>query len=205
MSNFAVARQNMVDSQVRPSDVTDLRIIEAMLQVPREAFVPESLRTLAYLDLNLDVGKAGETGCFLIRPAVLAKMLQAAEISETDRVLVVGCATGYCAAVVSRLAGQVEATTGIVPAANSGSVRDDAANARFDVIVLHGATEIVPNHLYRRLSDGGRLVGVFGITYPQRAMIVTHSHADFGTRALFDATVPVLPGFERPPAFVFQQ
>jgi protein-L-isoaspartate(D-aspartate) O-methyltransferase len=196
MSDFAAARQKMVDGQVRPSDVTDLRIIEAMLQVPREAFVPERLRALAYLDLNLDLGEARAVGCFLIKPAVLAKMLQAAEISETDRVLVVGSATGYCAAVVSKLAGRVQAIK---------STNSDAADGLYDVIVLDGATEIVPNQLYRRLADGGRLVGVFGITYPQRAMIVTHSHGDFGTRALFDATVPVLPGLERPRAFVFQQ
>jgi protein-L-isoaspartate(D-aspartate) O-methyltransferase len=207
MSNFVAARQKMVDSQVRPSDVTDLRIIDAMLQVPREAFVPETLRALAYLDLNLDVGEAGAGGRFLIKPAVLAKMLQAAEIGETDRVLVVGCATGYCAAVVTRLAGQVNATkSDSSSSGDSGSAAGgDAANELYDVIVLDGATEIVPAHLYRQLTDGGRLVGVFGITYPQRAMIVTHSNADFGTRALFDATVPVLPGLERLPAFVFQE
>jgi protein-L-isoaspartate(D-aspartate) O-methyltransferase len=71
------------------------------------------------------------------------------------------------------------------------------------VIVLAGATEIVPDRLYRQLRDAGRLVGVFAMSRPPRAMIVTHSHADFGDRALFDAAVPVLPGLERPPAFVF--
>ena len=79
----------------------------------------------------------------------------------------------------------------------------DAANAPYDVIVLNGATEVTPDQLYRQLKDGGRLVGVFAMAQPQRAMIVTHSHADFGTRALFDAAVPVLPGLGRVPAFVF--
>jgi protein-L-isoaspartate(D-aspartate) O-methyltransferase len=79
----------------------------------------------------------------------------------------------------------------------------EAANAPYDVIVLNGATEVTPDRLYRQLKDGGRLVGVFATTQPQRAMIVTHSHADFGTRALFDAAVPVLPGLGRVPAFVF--
>ncbi|HMH71793.1 MAG TPA: protein-L-isoaspartate O-methyltransferase, partial [Bradyrhizobium sp.] len=69
--------------------------------------------------------------------------------------------------------------------------------------VLNGATEVTPDRLYRQLKDGGRLVGVFATTQPQRAMIVTQSHADFGTRALFDAAVPVLPGLGRVPAFVF--
>src|SRR4051794_18946630 len=107
MSGFSTARQKMVDGQVRPSDVTDVRIIDAMLAVPREAFVPENKRALAYLDLDLDVGEAGAAGRFLIKPAVLAKMLQAAEISETDHVLVVGCATGYTAAVIAKFARKV--------------------------------------------------------------------------------------------------
>jgi protein-L-isoaspartate(D-aspartate) O-methyltransferase len=79
----------------------------------------------------------------------------------------------------------------------------DMAQAPFDVIILNGATEITPDRLYRQLKDGGRLVGVFATTQPPRATIVTHSHDDFGHRALFDATVPVLPGLERLPAFVF--
>ena len=110
MSGFATARQKMVDGQVRPSDVTDIRILDAMLAVPREAFVPENKQALAYLDLDLDVSEGGSTRRFLIQPAVLAKMLQAAEIKETDRVLVVGCATGYAAAVIARFAPQVTAT-----------------------------------------------------------------------------------------------
>src|SRR5437667_11580483 len=98
MSDFSTARQNMVDCQVRPSDVTDLRIIDAMLAVPREAFVPEHQRALAYLDLDVDISEDGSVRRFLIKPAVTAKMLQAADIKETDSVLVAGCATGYTAA-----------------------------------------------------------------------------------------------------------
>jgi protein-L-isoaspartate(D-aspartate) O-methyltransferase len=79
----------------------------------------------------------------------------------------------------------------------------DPENAPYDVIVLDGATEITPDRLYRQLKEGGRLVGVFAMTRPPRAMIVTHSHGDFGSRALFDAAVPVLPGLERRPEFVF--
>src|SRR6186713_3187160 len=110
MSGFATARQNMVDGQVRPSDVTDIRILDAMLAVPREAFVPENKQALAYLDLDLDVSDAGAPSRYLIKPAVLAKMLQAAEIKRSDRVLVVGCATGYAAAVVAQIAPDVTAT-----------------------------------------------------------------------------------------------
>jgi protein-L-isoaspartate(D-aspartate) O-methyltransferase len=221
MSDFSTARQKMVDGQVRPSDVTDLRIIDAMLAVPREAFVPETQRALAYLDLDLDVGEANGAKRFLIKPVVIAKMLQAAEIMETDNVLVVGCASGYAAAVVAKLGCRVTATEsdgalaakardvlaklgfGNVTVKAATAADGDEADAPYDVIVLAGATEIVPERLYRQLRDGGRLVGVFGMSRPPRAMIVTHSHGDFGDRALFDATVPVLPGLERPPAFVF--
>jgi protein-L-isoaspartate(D-aspartate) O-methyltransferase len=221
MSGFSTARQKMVDGQVRPSDVTDSRIIDAMLAVPREAFVPQSQRALAYLDLDLDVSEGGPAKRFLIKPLVLSKMLQAADIKDTDNVLVAGCATGYTAALVAKLAGRVTATEsdpalaakakdvmaelglGNVTFRAAAAAEGDPANAPYDVIVLDGATEITPDRLYRQLRDGGRLVGVFAMTQPQRAVIVTRSHGDFGNRALFDAAVPVLPGLERPPAFVF--
>ncbi len=221
MSGFSTARQKMVDGQVRPSDVTDIRILDAMLAVPREAFVPLNQRALAYLDLDLDVSDGTSAKRFLIKPVVTAKMLQAAEIKETDAVLVVGCATGYAAAVVARLAGRVTATEGDpslaakakdalaqlglanTPVRAATAAEGDPANAPYDVIVLNGATEIVPDRLYGQLKEGGRLGGVFAMTQPQRAVIVTRSHGDFGNRALFDAAVPVLPGLERLPAFVF--
>jgi protein-L-isoaspartate(D-aspartate) O-methyltransferase len=221
MSGFATARQKMVDGQVRPSDVTDIRILDAMLAVPREAFVPQRQRALAYLDLNLDISEGGAAKRFLIKPLVTAKLLQAADIRETDRVLVAGCAAGYMAAVVARLAGKVVATEGDpAQAAKSAEIlrelglanvtfraaaagEGDPVDAPYDVIILDGATEIAPERLYGQLRDGGRLVGVFAMTKPQRAMIVTRSHQDFGDRPLFDAAVPVLPGLERLPAFVF--
>ena len=175
MSGFATARQKMVDGQVRPSDVTDSRILDAMLAVPREAFVPENQRALAYLDLDLDISEGASAKRFLIRPAVTAKLLQPAEIKDSDKVLVVGCATGYTAALVARLAGQVIATeTGPTQAARAGDVlgglglgnvvftataaaEGDPANAPYDVIVLDGATEVTPGQLYEQLKEGGRL------------------------------------------------
>ncbi len=221
MSGFSTARQKMVDGQVRPSDVTDIRIIDAMLEVPREAFVPQDQRALAYLDLDLDVSEKAAVKQFLIKPALMARMLQAAQIKDADRVLVVGCATGYAAAVVAKFAGQVMATESepsLVTRANSvlaelglgsvtvqpkGAAEGDPAAAPFDVIILNGASEIVPEGIYRQLREGGRLVGVFAMTQPPRATIVTHSHDEFGSRPLFDASAPVLPGLERLPAFVF--
>jgi protein-L-isoaspartate(D-aspartate) O-methyltransferase len=221
MSNFSTARQKMVDGQVRPSDVTDNRIIDAMLAIPRETFVPEAQRALAYLDLDIDVSAGGPVKRYLLRPAVTAKMLQAAKISETDDVLVVGCASGYLAALAaclcrrvtatecdSSLAAKAAATLASFALANvtvaTAPVTDgDSASAPFDVILLNGAAEIAPEGLYRQLKEGGRLVGAFALAGPQRAMVVTASHGDCGHRALFDTAIPVLPGLERPAAFVF--
>lgn len=221
MSEFSTARQKMVDGQVRPSDVTDLRILDAMLAVPREAFVPPGQRPIAYLDLDIEVGGTGTAKRYLIKPVVLAKMLQAASIGESDRVLVVGCATGYSAAIVAHLAGEVFATEpdaslasaakttlsqiGIknVTIGNAEAAVGDTAHGPYDVIVLDGATEIEPSALCEQLKPEGRLVGVFAATQPPRANLVTRSAGDFGSRILFDAFAPVLPGMQRLPAFVF--
>ena len=105
MSGFSTARQKMVDGQVRTSDVTDSRILDAMLEVPREAFVPEGKQALTYLDLDLDVSAGGNPKRCLIKPVVTAKLMQAAEIKQGDKVLVVGAASGYAAALVAKLAG----------------------------------------------------------------------------------------------------
>jgi protein-L-isoaspartate(D-aspartate) O-methyltransferase len=221
MSDFATPRQNMVDGQIRPSSVTDWRIIDAMRAVPREAFVPASQRSLAYLDLDLDVSGTGAVPQYLIKPVVTARMLQAADIIATDNVLVVGCATGYVAALTSRLAGRVTATVsdeaaaaqarvilsglgiGKVAVRTAKAVEGYAPDSPYDAIILNGATEIVPNELYEQLRIGGRLVGVFVADRLQRATVVTRSNCDFGSRVLFDTSVPVLPGLERAPAFVF--
>jgi len=221
MSDFATARQKMVDGQVRTADVTDHRILDAMLALPREEFVPASKRALAYLDLDLDVAEGGSVPRCLIKPMLMAKLLQAAEIRAGDHVLIVGCATGYAAAVAARLAGKVTATEADEALAAKGrdalsrvgfaevtikvaeAAAGDPADAPYDVILLNGATEIVPQTLCGQLRDGGRLVGVFAASKPPRATIVTRSHGDFGHRTLFDASAPVLPGLERVPAFVF--
>lgn len=220
MSGFSTARQKMVDGQVRTNDVTDRRILDAMLTVPREAFVPASRQALAYLDLDLDVSEGGAKR-FLIKPQLTGKLLQAAEIGEGDNVLVVGCATGYLAALTAKLAHQVTATES--DPALAAKARDafaaigltnvtcrvaacaegDPAAAPYDVIILNGATEVAPDGLFGQLRKGGRLVGVSAESRPSRAMIVTRSHSECGYRPLFDAAAPVLPGLERAAAFVF--
>ena len=107
MVDFAVQRTNMVDSQIRPSDVTDRRIPRAMLEVPREVFVPAAARATAYLDDQIKITGSSGGPRFLLAPRVLAKMLQHLEVAETDSVLDIGGATGYSAAILSKLAKSV--------------------------------------------------------------------------------------------------
>ena len=161
MSGFSTARLKMVDGQVRTNDVTDRRVLDAMLTVPREAFVPSERQALAYLDLDLDVSE-GAAKRFLIKPQLTGKLLQAAEIGADDNVLVVGCATGYLAALTAKLARQVTATE--CDSALAAKARDtfsalglanvtckaaactegDPAAAPYDVIILNGAAEVTP-------------------------------------------------------------
>jgi protein-L-isoaspartate(D-aspartate) O-methyltransferase len=215
MTDFAAARRNMVDGQIRTADVTDLRLLWAFQDTPRERFVPPQSTALAYLDFDLPV--APRRG--LIKPRLLAKMLQIADIAPTDRVLDVGTATGYGAAVLARVAAQVVALeedaelAGAARGALSGVANVQvvsgalaagwAAESPYDVIVVEGATEVVPETLLRQLSDGGRLVCVLGGDQAAKVMLYLRSGDDVGGRAVFDAAAPVLPGFVKPPAFAF--
>jgi len=219
MVDFAQARRTMVDSQVRPSDVTDLRLIAAMLDVAREQFVPAARRAVAYLDMDVPVGDKGARA--LLKPMVLAKLLQAAGIGEGDHVLDVGCATGYSAAVLGKLAETVvalEEDTALARIAGETLAASGASNvsivcgplhdgweqaAPFDVIVVEGASEVVPAALLAQLKDGGRLVAVIGSGPMGKATIFRKSGGNPTGQTLFDATAPLLPGFAKAAAFVF--
>ena len=221
MTDFAAARRMMVDGQVRTSDVTDLRIISAMLELPRERFVSAADAGLAYLDLDVPVAKG--TVRRLLKPMVLAKMVQAAAIKAGDRVLDVGCATGYSSALLARLAREVVALeedpalarladenlkavgTSNVTVATGALTEGWRTLAPYDVIFVNGATEIVPDALCHQLGDAGRLVAVVGRAPAGRAMLYRSVGGEKEARGwpVFDATAPLLPGFAKPPAFVF--
>jgi protein-L-isoaspartate(D-aspartate) O-methyltransferase len=223
MTDFAAARRMMVDSQVRTSDVTDPRIIAAMLELPRERFVPDANSALAYLDLDVPVARAGGGGPprRLLKPMVLAKMVQAAAVRESDHVLDVGCATGYSSAFLARLAASVVAleedpalaklaevnlakvVAGKAVVVTSPLTQGWPPQAPYDVIFLNGASEIVPRALFGQLKDQGRLVAVIGRSPVGRAMLYRSIAGDVSGWPVFDATAQVLPGFAAPPEFVF--
>ena len=219
MLDFAVARRMMVDGQIRTADVTDSRLLAAMLEVPRERFLPERNAALAYLDLDVPASEPGRPVRRLLKPMVLAKLLQVAAIGESDRVLDVGCATGYASALLARLAGSVvaleedaalvrhaqQALSGVanVKLVTGPLVVGWPAEAPYDVIVLEGATEVVPQALLRQLKDGGRLVCVLGRGPACKAMLYRAADGEHSGRPVFDAAAPLLPGFAEPPAFVF--
>jgi protein-L-isoaspartate(D-aspartate) O-methyltransferase len=221
MTDFAAARRMMVDGQVRTSDVTDPRIIAAMLELARERFVPPANAGLAYLDLDVPVAPAPGPGRRLLKPMVLAKMVQAAEVGAADHVLDVGCATGYSSALLARLAAFVVAleedpALAALALANLGELAAGKAtvvtgpltqgwprHAPYDVIFLNGASEVVPRTLFAQLRDQGRLVAVIGRAPSCRAMIYRSIGGDVSAWPVFDASAQMLPGFSAPPQFVF--
>jgi protein-L-isoaspartate(D-aspartate) O-methyltransferase len=221
MIDFAAARRLMVDGQVRTADVTDPRLLAAMLELPRERFFPEDKLSLSYLDRDVAVSEPGLAVRRLLKPMVLAKLIQAADIAATDHVLDVGCATGYSTALLARLAGSaVGLEQDFVLAGQAAKALADLglANAKvvtgalaagcpgqgpYDAIVMQGATEIVPHALIGQLKAGGRLVCILGSGPGAKAMLYRTIEGEVSGRPVFDAAAPPLPGFAKPAEFVF--
>jgi protein-L-isoaspartate(D-aspartate) O-methyltransferase len=216
MNDYQSIRLNMVESQVRPNKVTDPAILEALLAVPRESFVPASLRGIAYVDEDVPLGG----GRYLMEPMVFARLLQFAEIGSGDSVLDIGCGLGYSTAVMARIARRVVAVEddpALLPraralltgAANVTLVETALAagcpqHAPYDVILLAGAVASVPPAIAEQLGEGGRLLTVL---LPRqgmgKAVLMTRRDGVLGQRIVFDAGTPLLPGFAPQPEFVF--
>lgn len=221
MTDSTQQRINMVESQVRTSDVTDRRIIKAMLEVPREAFAPEAQRAIAYSDAAVPVSARGpgRHGRYLLPPRTLAKLLQVAAIDADSVVLDVGCATGYSTAVLARLARAVVAievdaalaaqarralqALGVVNAlVIEGPLAAGApAHAPFDAILLNGSVPDGPAPLLAQLKPLGRLVAVLADGNFGPAQVWRRAGPGFDAVAVFDAGAEPLPGFERAPQF----
>jgi protein-L-isoaspartate(D-aspartate) O-methyltransferase len=213
----------MVERQVRTFDVTDQAVIARMFAVPREKFLPETLATLAYSDLALELPtSAGGPSRRLLPPLILARMLQACLVLPQDRVLDVGGATGYSAAILGGLALSVvalESDDGFVARARTclaaepipvkvvqgDLTKPPAGEGPFDLIFINGAVEANLEAHLDVLAPHGRLVVIFreaGLV-PRAVRFDRDDLGEVGRRSLFDAPAPTLPGFDKAPAFVF--
>ena len=215
---FAEARSQMVDSQIRPNRVTDSRVLSAMRRLPRERFVPESAQALAYADEDVPLGD----GRFLMEPMVFARLLQAANLREHERVLVVGSGTGYGAAVLSACGCRVtalEEAPALISIAEGMLAKEApgvtlvsgplaagwAAHAPYDLILIEGAVPDIPPALVSQLhQESGRILAV--IHAPGRitqAMIGEATALGLGISALFDCATPPIPSLRKAPTFAF--
>ncbi|MDP9128557.1 MAG: protein-L-isoaspartate O-methyltransferase [Pseudomonadota bacterium] len=222
-TDFAKARFHMVEGQLRPNKVTDRRILDAMGSLPREIFLQPLLAGIAYSDEDVEIAP----GRYLMEPMILARLLQDANLKPTERVLDIASATGYSAVVAAALARTVtgiesepslqkraqdnlgllgidNATIALGPLANGSA---DAAP--YDVILINGSVEFVPDTLFGQLAEGGRLVTVMRRYGPARAAHTSEArlfekvHGAVSSRSLFDANIQPLPGFQTPVTFTF--
>jgi len=219
----AVLRTRMVNNQLRTFDVTDHRVQDAVLAVPRELYVPADQRMIAYSDEAIAIARdaVGRPTRTMTRPAVLGRLLQLAQIGSDDVVLLVGAGLGYTAAVIGQLAGSVialECDDALAQAATQTLEGNEVTNvavvngplpagyaseAPYDIVFCDGAIEIEPTDLLAQVKDGGRLVAIEGTGLSGRAKLYIKGPAGASTRYAFNAAASPLPGFEPQPEFVF--
>lgn len=216
MTEFERLRHGMVDGQIRTADVTDHRVLEAFLTTPREDFVPESRRGLAYLDARTPLGFPGRA---MIEPMLLARLVQLADVRETDRVLVVGCGLGYTAAIFGALAASVvglEEEPALAAGAGANLrglagvavvegplTAGAAALGPYDLIFCDGVVEDGPGALTGQLAPGGRIVAPAGSGRATKATVYRPHDRGVSQNVYFDASGPALPGFAPAAAFSF--
>jgi protein-L-isoaspartate(D-aspartate) O-methyltransferase len=221
--DFEAARVKMVENQIRTTDVTSHSVLNAFLAVPREAFVAEKLKPLAYVDNDLEIAPASLAGSarYLMEASPLAKLLQLGAITKDDAVLEVGAGTGYTSALLSHLSGSVVAlecdeelaarakeTIAALGCDNVTVVTGDLVaghpgQAPYDLIFVNGSVEDVPASLLGQLRDGGRLVTVQGYGNAARAKVLVRERDAYSENVFFNASVKPLPGFAKAKEFVF--
>jgi protein-L-isoaspartate(D-aspartate) O-methyltransferase len=219
MTDFALARRNMIDGQLRPNRVTNSRLLAAVADLPRERFLPDCRKALAYADDDIPLGN----GRFLLEPMVLARLIQNIQPAPEDKALVIASGRGYGAALLARLVKTVvavESDEGMASSAeqtmkdlNIGNVRlvradlvaGMPADAPYDAVLIEGAVREIPKAILDQLAEGGRLgvviagsPGALGVAH----LVVKEGGITSG-RPLFEAGTPVLPGFAQPPRFAF--
>ena len=218
MIDYAAVRRAMVDSQIRTNRVSDERVIAALREVPRERFVPQRLKGIAYIDEDLEIA----AGRYLMEPMVLARLLDAARVKPSDVALDIGSATGYGAAVLARLASTVvaveadaalareagrvliEAGAENVAVINGPALAGFPGQAPYDVILVEGAVEAIPEALLTQLGEDGRLVAVIRRRGEVgQAVLVERHHGLASRRVLFDASIQPLVEPSREPSFTF--
>lgn len=221
MTNFSDLRRNMVDCQLRPNDITSLRILEAMDQVPRELFVPEVQQSTSYADREIQLVSRDESRGprSMLTPMALGSLLEVADIEPTDYILDVGCLTGYSSAVLAHLAESVVAVEAVpemvkkatdilsdleivnVAVVEGGLAQGQANQGPYDVILVNGAVEQVPTALTDQLKDGGRLVTVVIENGYGRAERFVRTGGVVSSVSLRDLSAPVLSDFSLVPEF----
>lgn len=213
MTDFAAARINMVENQVRCNAVTDHAVLAAMSAVPRETFTPPANQAVAYMDEDLPVGH----GRYLMQARAFAKLCQAAAIGSADTVLDVGCATGYSTAVLALIAGKVvaleenpalaeaaaTALKGIATVVTGPLAEGAAKQGPYDVIFVNGLVPAKPEQLCKQLAEGGRLVAIVGEGPVAQARVYVCAAGTVTSRVVFDTPAQPLPGFEIEKNFVF--